>query len=176
LENTYRMANVRKRRTREHIIADLSVNHIEYFALECGFSIEKFNADYGYDLELYTYNQNGEIENSAIYIQLKATDNIEQYQLKSGIFSLPIEKKDLELWLNQILPVILVLFDAQKKKAYWVYLQSYFEQQSISVDAIQTDTFSVHLENIVDADAIRKWREYKNTLLSHLKEGVKHHV
>jgi len=30
----------KKRRTREHIIADLSTNHIEYLALKAGFCIE----------------------------------------------------------------------------------------------------------------------------------------
>jgi len=166
----------RKRRTQEHIIADLSVNHLEYFVLKAGFTLEEFNADYGYDAELYTYNDNGEIENSAVYIQLKATNNIELYQLKSGDVSFPIGKKDLELWLKQILPVILVLFDAQNEKAYWVYLQLYFEQRNISLDSIQTDHFSVQFNDIVNSDAIRKWRDYKNTILSQVKGGIKHHV
>jgi hypothetical protein len=166
----------RKRRTREHLIADLSVNHLEYFALKAGFTLEKFNADYGYDAELYTYNDNGEIENSALYIQLKATDNIELYQLKSGVISFQIEKKDLELWLKQILPVILVLFDAQKEKAYWVYLQLYFDQRGIVLDSIQTDRFSVHFNDIVDSNAIRKWRDYKNTVLSQVNGGIKRYV
>ncbi|MEN8217477.1 MAG: hypothetical protein ABFS56_14135 [Pseudomonadota bacterium] len=43
----------RKRRTREHIIAALSTNHIEYFALKAGFSIEKLEVDY---VRLYTYS------------------------------------------------------------------------------------------------------------------------
>ena len=42
----------RKQRARSHIIADLSANHVEYFALECGFSIERIEADYGYDIEI----------------------------------------------------------------------------------------------------------------------------
>ena len=54
---------MRKRRTKEHIIADLSVNHVEYFALKCGFSVERIQADYGYDLQIYCYDDNGEFEN-----------------------------------------------------------------------------------------------------------------
>ena len=38
---------MRKRRTREHIIADLSVNHMERFALRCGFVLNRFYFDYG---------------------------------------------------------------------------------------------------------------------------------
>jgi len=166
----------RKRRTREHIIAALSTNHIEYFALKAGFSIEKLEADYGYDVRLYTYNDDGEFENGTIYFQLKATDNIDQYRLKSGGFSFPIEKKHLEIWLKEIEPVILILFDAQEEKAYWLYLQLYFEQKNISLDAIQTDSFSVHLNEVVDVDAIRMWRNYKNSLFSQLYGHIKRHV
>lgn len=84
--------------------------------------------------------------------------------------------KNLELWLTQILPVILVLFDAEAEKAYWLYLQLYFEQKGISVDSIQTDNFSVQLNDIVDLNAIRKWRDYKNAVLSQVNGGIKRHV
>jgi Domain of unknown function (DUF4365) len=89
--------------------------------------MEKFEADYGYDAQLHTYTDEGEYENGTVYIQLKATDNLEPYRLKSGTLSFPLDRRDLELWLNQVLPVILVLFDAQQEQAYWLYLQQYFE-------------------------------------------------
>ena len=41
---------LRKRRTRAHVIADLSINLIERCALERGFAVERFRADYGIDL------------------------------------------------------------------------------------------------------------------------------
>jgi len=45
------MAHVnRKRRTREHIIADLGVNHVEKCILECGWTVQRFSPDYGLDL------------------------------------------------------------------------------------------------------------------------------
>ena len=59
-----------KRRTREHVIADLSVNHVERFVLLCGHTVERVLHDYGIDLLLYTYDGNGESENDTIYIQL----------------------------------------------------------------------------------------------------------
>ncbi len=58
------------------MIADLSVNYVERFVLLCGHTIEKFSSDYGYDLILCTYGDDGELENGNIYVQLKATDNI----------------------------------------------------------------------------------------------------
>ena len=52
----------RKRRTREHIIADLAVNHVERQALLCGFTVERNRYDYGIDLEITPFDENGEIE------------------------------------------------------------------------------------------------------------------
>ncbi len=46
----------RKRRTREHIIADLSVNHVERHVLLAGHVVERFTYDYGIDLEVITFN------------------------------------------------------------------------------------------------------------------------
>ena len=66
----------KKRRTRQHIIAELSVNYVERYALQCGFSVERVEHDYGIDLVLFTYDANGEIENGQVYLQLKATDNL----------------------------------------------------------------------------------------------------
>ncbi len=66
----------RKRRTRAHVIADLSMNHVERQVLLCGFVVEQRLKDYGYDFVLYTYDQNGEAENGEIFIQIKATDTL----------------------------------------------------------------------------------------------------
>ncbi len=52
----------RKRRTREHVIADLSVNYVERQVLLCGFTVERRWHDYGFDLFMNTYDPNGEIE------------------------------------------------------------------------------------------------------------------
>ena len=66
----------RKRRTRQHVIAELSVNYIERQALLSGFSVERIEHDNGVDLMLFAYNADGEIENGHILVQLKATDDL----------------------------------------------------------------------------------------------------
>lgn len=52
----------RKRRTREHVIANLGVNFVERQALLCGFSVERVVHDYGTDLLLFTYDNDGSTE------------------------------------------------------------------------------------------------------------------
>ena len=52
----------RKRRTREHIIADLSMNYVERFVLESGHTMEELTNDYGSDLLMTTFDEDGYIE------------------------------------------------------------------------------------------------------------------
>lgn len=56
----------RKRRTREHIIADLSVNHLERHVLLAGFVAEYMAADYGIDRSIITFSDNGDLEEGNI--------------------------------------------------------------------------------------------------------------
>jgi hypothetical protein len=90
----------RKRRTRDHVIADLSVNHVERHALLCGFVVERVVHDYGIDLELFTFNRVGEIEEGHVLLQLKASD---RFEIRAGqaTFAFRIERGDLVLWLAQ---------------------------------------------------------------------------
>src|SRR5438128_4340832 len=119
------MPVLRKQRTRQHIIADLSVNHVERQALLCGFSVERLVHDYGIDLELFTFNRKGEIQEGKVLLQLKASDRL---KLSSGesTFSFRLARSDLVLWLAQPMPVILIVYDARKDVAYWLYVQSHF--------------------------------------------------
>lgn len=97
-----------KRRTRAHVLADLSINHVERQALLCGFAVERIQHDYGYDLTMTTFNDIGEYESGGVYIQVKATDRL--LRLASGkAISWPVSRRDLKLWLKETYPVILVI-------------------------------------------------------------------
>ena len=66
----------RKRRTREHVLADLSVHRVEGLVLKCGWTVQRTVADYGYDLWLEMYSETGEVEDDYVRLQLKASDNL----------------------------------------------------------------------------------------------------
>ena len=165
----------RKRRTREHTIHDLAANHTERFALLCGFSVERIEHDYGTDLLLFTYDTTGEIENGMIFLQLKATDNLQVLQDKQMI-ALELEKGHLETWLTEPLPVILVVYDTSTNRAYWLYVQAYFERLTgFSIhEAGKRVTIHVPITNLVNETAIRRFRDFKQRVLSQI-EGVIHH-
>jgi hypothetical protein len=64
----------RKQRTRQHVIADLSVHYVEGFILEEGHTAQRFSGDYSYDLVMRTFDGNGYAERGAVYFQLKAAE------------------------------------------------------------------------------------------------------
>jgi hypothetical protein len=119
---------MRKIRTRQHIIEDLGFNHVEKQILVTGYVMNRtYQNDYGYDGTINTFNERGEAENLYVFFQLKSTDNIQKSDKKSS-FVFDLSKRDLELWLYNSNPVILLLYDAQEDVAYYADLQAYFEK------------------------------------------------
>lgn len=167
---------VKKKRPRQHIIADLSVNHVERYALLCGYSVERISQDYGIDLVIFTYDANGEIENGQIYIQLKATDHLPSLNDRTSIpFSL--KRSDLELWLKEPMPYILILYDAQADQAYWLYIQAFFAQRKDIDLGEMGETVTVYLEKkqVIDLEALRQFAQYKNNILSQINGVIHYH-
>ncbi|HZP83353.1 MAG TPA: DUF4365 domain-containing protein [Chthonomonadaceae bacterium] len=166
---------MRKRRTRSHIIADLSVNHVERFVLRCGYTVERVQHDYGIDLLLYTYNAHGELENDVVNIQVKATDHLPLLQDGQTI-PLLVERADLEHWLQETMPVILIVYDAQADIAYWLYVQAYFEALPDFRLAEVGETVTVHLKRaqIVNEDTVRTFASYKDNVLRQIRGVVRH--
>jgi Domain of unknown function (DUF4365) len=115
----------RPQRTREHIIASQSHNYIEKFFIDKGHTVDRPGEDYGYDVIVNTFDDQGYAESGEIRIQLKASDNHNYIKNKTFI-SFGITRKHYELWMNELMPVFLVLYDAQEKKAYWLYVQEHF--------------------------------------------------
>lgn len=166
---------MRKRRTREHIIADLAANHLERYVLKCGFTVEKIQHDYGLDMIMYTYQPTGEIEDGFVNIQLKASDKI-KYDESDGSFSFPVERKHLSHWLGEPFPVLLIVYDAPKDKAYWVYIQNCFESMpAFSLKNVKkTYSIRVPMHQVIDQEAIRKFAEFKQSVLNQIDGVIRH--
>lgn len=130
--------------------------------------------DYGVDLLLWTYNNEGEIESESIKIQLKATDNLPMLQDGQTI-AFPVLRADLEFWLQEWMPVILVIYDANDNVAYWIYLQAYFQEQNgFDIAHVgQTMTVYINRSDLIHQDAIRQFARYKIRVLDQV-QGVKH--
>jgi hypothetical protein len=166
----------RKRRTREHVIADLSANHVERQALLCGFSVERRTHDYGIDLTLFTYNSDGEVENGEVLFQLKPTDHL---KIVSGgeEIAFRLERADLLTWLHEPMPVILVVYDAIAEVAYWLYLQANYtrKRKSVSKRGSARITVRIPRSNVLDQDAIRRVAVFRDRILAQTTGTIQHH-
>ncbi len=124
---------MRKLRTRQHVIEDLSFNHIVKQILNAGFTMYRNSAnDYGIDGYIQTFRPTGEIDRKTVDFQLKSTDNIRYLQKKQAhVFDLSV--KDLEFWLSRDRPILLLLYDAIKDVTYYIDLATYFEKNKKSL-------------------------------------------
>jgi hypothetical protein len=165
----------KKRRTREHVIADLSVNHVERQVLLCGFSVERIEHDYGIDLILFTYDAEGEIENGEVWLQIKATDRLKMKATQS-LVSFRIARTDLRTWLHEPMPVILVVYDAGLEVAYWLYVQAYFEGRA-GFDikkAAATLTVNIPTRQVLNPATVRRFAAFRNNVLAQTRGGIHH--
>jgi len=110
-------AGPKKRRTRQHMIADLAVNHVERSVLRCGYTLHRIIHDYGLDAAITTYSANGEIENGVVWLQIKATDQVKRRK-NDATANVRVHRRDLVYWSGELYPVILVLYDALADEAF----------------------------------------------------------
>jgi hypothetical protein len=155
----------RKRRTRAHIIADLSINHVEKCVLQCGWTVQRFSPDYGLDLRMTTFSQRGEIENGDVRLQIKATDSIKLLSARNTI-AVRLEWRDMVYWLNEPLPVILVIYDAHGDQAWWLDLHEAVRDAGRKSRPAAQLTIRVPWDNVLDTDAVRRFRTLRNAALA----------
>jgi Domain of unknown function (DUF4365) len=157
----------RKRRTREHVIADMSFHHLGYLVVQSGFTFEANKADYGYDGAIFTFDNDGRIENSYMFVQLKATDKIRLSSDRKRVL-FRVSKKDISLWQDEIVPVYLVVFDAKRERAYWAYFQRYIERKGIKASKLRTETVTIELDTakVVNRRTVASWRRDKAEVLA----------
>lgn len=166
-----------KTRTRQHVLADLSINFVERQVLLCKFSVDRVQHDYGYDLTMSTYNDAGEIEPGAVYIQVKATDQL-PWVAGGKTISWPVSRRDLKLWLEETYPVILIVYDGQKDKAYWIHIQPYISDHHTAELFAGGETINVHIPivNRLNRRAIQEIVRSKNDLQKQLRGKGPQHV
>jgi hypothetical protein len=163
----------RKRRTRQHVLADLSVNHVERHVLRCGWTVERMVHDYGIDLELFTFDKTGAVQEGTVQMQLKATERLRR-RPGGATFPFRVQRSDLGFWLAQPMPVLLILYEARKDTAYWLYVQSYFRSQTEFnlFAAAKTITVGVPVANVVTPAAVRRFARFRDRILEQIRKVI----
>ena len=155
-----KISGPRKRRTRQHVIADQSINHVERFIIEAGHIAQRVEKDYGYDLLLFTFDEEGYAEPGLVRLQLKATESLPPDR-SDHEFDLDI--RDYNLWMVEEFPVFLVLFDASRRRAWWLDVQSYFHEnvERRPKKGAKSVRVRISIQQVVNRRAIAKMRELK---------------
>ena len=153
----------RKQRTRQHVIADLSLNHVERFILEAGHTAQRLTQDYGYDMLLFTYDEQGYVEPGVALIQFKAAEKLTQVGA-DYVFDLDI--RDYNLWRVEATPIFLILFDATRQRAYWLHVQPSFRMDGSPQPKKGAKTVRVRVpkRQVINRTGIAKLRELMRTV------------
>jgi hypothetical protein len=159
-----------KIRTRQHMIADLAVNHLERHVLLAGFTLQRFQQDYGYDLVMSTYNERGEVEPGLVFFQVKATDDLPKLK-DARTVSWTVQRRDFKLWLKDAYPAVLVVYDGSKDKAYWLYLQQHLARIAPAqlFETGVTLNVRIPIANRVNRRAVQMLAKYKNEVHQRLR-------
>ena len=163
----------RKTWTREHVIASQSVAHVERCMVAVGHTAERQFSDYGYDLSMMTFAPDGGVEPGNVWFQLKATDT-PPLRRDGDTIPYPLDWKDVSVWREEPMPVILVVYDAAHETGYWLYTQALF-QSDVRFSGSGTGTVTVHLSrgNVLNEQAVGFFRQFKQNVLNQIR-GIRH--
>lgn len=148
----------RKRRPREHVIAEMGVNFLERQVLRRGHQLRRVSEpEYGTDAVMLHFTpESREIENGWVEFQVKATD--QPHFIDDGkSVACVVEMAHLHFWYWEVAhPFILVLYDAPKHRAFWIDVQAYVDQNVI--EDRDTVTIRIPTANKLDLGAIDRFR------------------
>ena len=160
---------MRPERTRAHYIESVSRNYVERFIVLQGHVAERPLSDYGYDLVVTTFDfqgdphfSRGEVENGAIYLQLKSTDKLKTLITDKDALSFEIKQKHARYWVFEPMPVILIVYSVERNEAYWLYMQPYLRSSAFQWPANQAqDKITIHMSrsSVLDGNAIEDFSQ-----------------
>jgi hypothetical protein len=107
-----------------------------------------------------TFDEQGYVEPGSIYFQFKAKERMDP----SGTdYLYDLDIRDYNLWIKEKMPVILILFDASRRRAYWLVVQQYFNEKASRQPKKRAKTVRIRVpqRQVVNARAIAKMRELK---------------
>ena len=146
------------------MIADQSVNYIERFLIDEGHTAQRLEKDYGYDLILFTFDEQGYVEPGLVYLQLEASETLEP---SGPVYVFDLDIRDYNLWMMDRMPVVLVLFEASRRRAYWLYIQDYFHSDPAHRPKAGAKTVRVRVpaRQTVNRQAAARMRRLKQAAL-----------
>lgn len=154
-------------RPRSHVLETESRIFVQQI-LPAEWIIREINSDYGVDLEVEIVN-NGIVTGAHFLIQLKSSETLTIN--KKGFIAHPCKTTALQYYLERSELVIYLIYDATKKKGYWIWVQEFLTNQSSQTWKSQKEfTVQISSNSIFDKDAIQKIK--KRVLQTHGKDKI----
>lgn len=117
------------RRVWQHVFEDRSESQLSDAFESVDWVVQRLRRDYGEDLFARPF-ENGNPTGQDFLIQLKGTDDVDQYRLRTGEWlSYPVELSNLVQWHSFTLPVIFVVWDIDNKVGYWTHIQPFIRSK-----------------------------------------------
>jgi hypothetical protein len=86
----------------------------------------------------------------------------------------PVAAADVRQWIWEPFPVILIVYDALKERAFWLYVQWHTETHRITESTAETLTFHIPVLNRLSRSAIERFRVFRDTVLAQVKGVIRH--
>jgi hypothetical protein len=162
------------KRTREHVIADLSVNFLERQVLRRGHVLDRIAAtgDYGTDALMRPFSATtGRREGVLVGFQLKATDHL-RFVKQQKFVVCRVDTAHLREWCYvEDYPFILVLYDAQKHRAFWLDVHQYIKERGVAEEDedLESVTLRIPAGNKLTVNAIDRFHRLSLSYKEDLK-------
>ena len=148
-----------KLRTRQHVIEEQSVNFLARQVLRRGHQLLRpGQREYGWDATMFHFSENGRVEIGEVRFQCKATDHLRLVDDGSAV-AVRVDARDLLYWQWDIYPFILIVYDAQKERAFWVHIQDYAVPENVS-ETQESLTIRIPIRQKLNLRAIDSFREW----------------
>ena len=162
-----------KQRPRSHQLADLAIAHFRQLLVDRNFTAGVFNPDYGYDLIVQTFGENRILESGFVVFQVKCTERLRRSRNGKSV-RFRVEKSDLDLWIGEINPFFLIVFDASKQplEGYWLNIRGFLEARWHRKADAKSVTLNIPIENRVTPGFLDWIRDYKHGILKQVNERI----
>ena len=160
-------------RPEEHVLASQSQDYVVKFFTDRGHTATPLPHDYGTDLLVETFDEAGRVENGFIRVQLKASKKL-RYSKDGAHISFTVEAKHCRLWIEEEFPVFLIVYDAWKRAAYYLYVQEYFGKANKPKKNAATITVRVPVKNKFGKRAVDYMQGRKAAVRAMMKGKIKH--
>jgi Domain of unknown function (DUF4365) len=90
------------------------------------------------------------------------------WEKSEAAFLFDLDIRDYNLWLSEDMPVILVLFDASRSRAFWLHVQNYFREDRARLPKKGAKTVRVGgpRRQAVNRRAVARMRDFKLRLFN----------